>query len=91
MTSSPSEPHFSRSTRPGWQLVLTRAASASSGNSLAIRPAPNSTPNRSGTSLLLSTAPSFMAQLRRGHGQLDGAGHHAQAFPLTFIDVILGV
>ena len=61
MTPSPFSPHLTRSIVAGRQFTLAAAASVNSGNSLAISPAPNSMPNRVGSSLLLSTLPWSMA------------------------------
>ena len=76
---------------PGWQLTLTWAASANSGSSLAIRPAPNSTPKRVGSSLLLSTLPSSSARWAAATASWIVRAINLRLRAVFLLDVVLGV
>jgi hypothetical protein len=61
MQANPWDPHFSKSTASACPLTLTWDAAPSSSSSLAMSPAPNSTPKRVTSSFALSTRESSSA------------------------------
>ena len=80
-----------RSTGPGGLGTLILAASARSIRSVAMSPAPKTTPKRVLSSLVLSMPAVVEGALGAGDGQLDGPGHDAQVLAIVLGDEFPGV